>query len=62
MATKSFVTKFEFSAKSAEKLIDAIENSKTHKQFIIQNATVVTDKKRIHSILKSFSIGSQQIE
>lgn len=58
MATKSFTTEYKFSAKSAPKLLNAIENQdnlqKRHNEQNKNNITPVKSKKRIATILESY--------
>ncbi|MEX6262417.1 hypothetical protein AB6F19_10235 [Staphylococcus haemolyticus] len=58
MATKSFTTEYKFSAKSAPKLLNAIENQDNLKQRHYtqnnKNITPVKNKKRIATILESY--------
>ena len=54
MATKSFVTEFKFTTKSGYKLLDAIENSKTHEHVFAQPVSTIRDKDIVNSIMDSF--------
>lgn len=58
MATKSFTTEYKFSAKSAPKLLNAIENQdnlrQRHSEQNRKNITPVKSKKRIATIIESY--------
>ncbi|SDB94219.1 hypothetical protein SAMN05421734_10343 [Pelagirhabdus alkalitolerans] len=53
MATKSFTTDFKFNQKQAQKLINAIENSKDTQYKPSQRVNEVSDPEAIKNIIQS---------